>query len=114
MAERLFPDRETELHLEITVKPACKESLTATITNTDPRRDTRGNILDAHDGCLEYFESRFFLYGTRYGDTDGFGTINRYVCYSSTDLTTWTFHGEMLENAPPRIYFQTLWLEPKT
>jgi len=79
---------------------------TATISNTEPRRDTQGEILDAHDGCLEYFDGQFYLYGTRYGKTDGFGKSNRYVCYSSPDLTTWTAHGEMLKNAPNRIYFR--------
>jgi len=67
---------------------------TVTISNTEPRRDTQGEILDAHDGCLEYFDGQFYLYGTRYGKTDGFGISNRYVCYSSPDLTTWTAHGE--------------------
>ncbi len=78
----------------------------ATISNAEPRRDTQGNILDAHDGCLEYFEGRFYLYGTRYGNTDGFGNTNRYVCYSSPDLTAWTAHGEMLKDPPPRVYYR--------
>src|ERR1041385_1103375 len=82
------------------------QTLAAIIINTEPRRDTQGNILDAHDGCLEYFVGRFYLYGTRYGDSDGFAKTNRYVCYSSPDLTTWTPHGELLQNAPPRIYFR--------
>ena len=77
-----------------------------TISNTEPRRDTQGDILDAHDGCLEYFEGQFYLYGTRYGRTDGFGKANRYVCYSSPDLATWTPHGEMLKDAPSRTYYR--------
>ena len=79
---------------------------TAIIGNTEPRRDAQGEILDAHDGCLEYFEGRFYLYGTRYGKTDGFGNENRYVCYSSSDLTAWTAHGEMLKDASPRTYYR--------
>ena len=91
-----------------------------TISNTEPRRDTQGDILDAHDGCLEYFEGQFYLYGTRYDRTDGFGKANRYVCYSSPDLTTWTAHGEMLKDAPSRTYYRlygvitvNVWMEER-
>ena len=76
------------------------------ISNVEPRRDTRGEIVDAHDGCLMYFNGSYYLYGTRYGSTDGFGRTNRYVCYSSPDLVTWTFHGEILANAPDRTYYR--------
>ncbi|MEI7955139.1 MAG: family 43 glycosylhydrolase [Verrucomicrobiota bacterium] len=65
-----------------------------------------GNIVDAHDGCLEFFKGKYYLYGTRYGSTDGFGKTNRYVCYSSPDLVTWTPHGEILKDAPPRTYYR--------
>lgn len=66
------------------------------IQNTEPRRDVDGRVLDCHDGCLRYFEERYYLYGTRYGKTDGFTKANRFVCYSSPDLERWTFHGELL------------------
>ena len=88
------------------VMPGLLHAATAIISNAEPRRDAQGNILDAHDGCLEYFEGRFYLYGTRYGKTDGFGKTNRYVCYSSPDLTTWTAHGEVIEDAPPLTYYR--------
>ena len=65
--------------------PGLLRAATATISNAEPRRDIHGNILDAHDGCLEYFEGQFYLYGTRYGKTNGFGKTNRYVCFSSPD-----------------------------
>ncbi len=77
-----------------------------TISNVRPRRDVLGNIVDAHDGCLELFKGKYYLYGTRYGSTDGFGKTNRYVCYSSPDLVTWTPHGEILKDAPPRTYYR--------
>ena len=86
--------------------PDLLRATTVTISNAEPRRDVQGNILDAHDGCLEYFEGQFYLYGTRYGKTDGFGKTNRYVCFSSPDLTTWTARGEMLKDAPPRTYYR--------
>ncbi|MEO1237755.1 MAG: family 43 glycosylhydrolase, partial [Planctomycetota bacterium] len=66
------------------------------VQNTRPRRDTAGQPIDCHDGCLRFFGDRFYLYGTRYGDTDGFTPANRFVCYSSPDLEAWTFHGELL------------------
>jgi len=68
-----------------------------TIQNTEPRRDTAGDIIDCHDGCLRYFDGRYYLYGTRYGDTDGFTQANRYVVYSSPDLQQWTHHGDLLD-----------------
>ena len=79
---------------------------TVSVSNVVPRRDVDGQILDAHDGCLEYFQGRFYLYGTKYGTSDGIGRTNRYVCYSSPNLVTWTPHGEMLQGAPPRVYFR--------
>lgn len=66
------------------------------IQNTEPRLDVDGSVIDAHDGCLRYFECRYYLYGTRYRSTDGFTEANCFVCYSSPDLTRWTFHGELL------------------
>ena len=35
----------------------------ATISNVRPRRDVLSNIIDAHDGCLELFEGKYYLYG---------------------------------------------------
>jgi hypothetical protein len=85
------------------------------ISNVQPRRDLHGEILDAHDGVLEYFEGQYYLYGTRYGNTDGLQTTNRYVCYSSRDLTNWNPHGEILKDPPPRMYFRPyVKFNPKT
>lgn len=80
----------------------------ATISNIEPRRDIHGEIIDAHDGCLEYFNGRYYLYGVRFKDGDGFGDTNRFVCYSSSDLMTWTPHGELVPqlNDAPRSFFQ--------
>lgn len=77
-----------------------------TISNTEPRRTVDGEILDAHDGCLEFFSGQYYLYGTRYGNTNGLGKTNRYVCYSSPDLVHWTYRGELLPDAPNRTYFR--------
>lgn len=37
---------------------------TIVINNVNPRRDTAGHIIDAHDGCLKFFNGRYYLYGT--------------------------------------------------
>ena len=76
------------------------------INNTVPRKDDQSNIIDAHDGCLRFFNGKYYLYGTRYGDTDGWGKTNRYVVYSSPDLKVWTHEGALIKNAPPGIYYR--------
>lgn len=83
-----------------------------TIANTVPRRDTDGNIIDAHGGpMLERFGDRYFLFGVRYADTTGSTdeqgkTHHYYVSYSSSDLQHWTFHGKLLPDAPMGAYFR--------
>ncbi len=67
------------------------------IQNLDPRRDIHGDIIDCHDGCLRFFEDAYYLYGTAYGDTDGFTPANRYVVYRSADLIAWAPLGDLLE-----------------
>ena len=76
------------------------------ISNVVPRRDVNGNILDAHDGCLHKFADRYFLYGTAYGKTDGFGNSNHYCCYSSADLVAWKPEGELLNKPPKGVYYR--------
>ena len=77
-----------------------------TINNVEPRRDVAGQIIDAHDGCLQFFNGRFYLYGTAYGSGDGYGITNRYVVYSSPDLDRWKFEGELLPSHPTGIYYR--------
>jgi hypothetical protein len=79
---------------------------TVTINNMEPRRDVTGQIIDAHDGCLQFFDGQFYLYGTAYGSGDGYGLTNRYVVYSSPDLGQWKFEGEILPVHPPGIYYR--------
>jgi beta-xylosidase len=78
---------------------------TVTINNVEPRRDVAGEIIDAHDGCLQFFNGRYYLYGTAYGKTDGF-TNNDFRVYSSPDLEHWTFEGTLLKDRPVAIYFR--------
>ena len=81
-------------------------SRSVTLSNVQPRRDTKGRIVDAHDGSLEYFKGRYYLYGTHYGNTNGLGKTNYYVCYSSPDLITWKYEGRLLSDREARMYYR--------
>jgi len=76
------------------------------INNAVPRKDLQATVVDAHDGCLRYFGGKYFLYGTRYGNTDGSGNTNRYVVYSSPNLQDWTDEGVILKNVRPGVYYR--------
>jgi hypothetical protein len=77
-----------------------------TVNNIELRRDTDGNIIDAHDGCLQFFDGRYYLYGTAYDHTAGFSINNRYRVYSSPDLEHWTYDGELLKSPPDGVYYR--------
>ena len=79
---------------------------TVTIHNDLPRRDVTGAIVDAHDGNLQFFHGRYYLYGTAYGKTAGFSINNRFRVYSSPDLMHWTFEGELLKPAEDGVYYR--------
>ena len=72
-------------------------AVTVTIHNDVPRLDQNGDIVDAHDGALMRFGGTYYLYGTAYNNQNGFGFSNRFVVYSSPDLVSWTFHGDITE-----------------
>jgi len=79
---------------------------TVTIHNELPRRDTTGSIVDAHDGNLQFFAGRYYLYGTAYGKTAGYSINNRFRVYSSADLEHWTFEGELLKAPTDGVYYR--------
>lgn len=86
-------------------EPPLKERIVS-IDNTEPRRDVDGNIIDAHGGCLHFFEGRYYLYGEAYGKTAGYTINNRFRVYSSVDLTHWKFEGELLKSPPDGVYYR--------
>ena len=79
---------------------------TTTIHNELPRLDTSGQIVDAHDGNLQFFAGRYYLYGTAYGKTAGFSINNRFRAYSSADLEHWTYEGELLKAPKDGVYYR--------
>jgi hypothetical protein len=77
-----------------------------TVQNEKPRIDQDGKIIDAHDGCLQFFAGRYYLYGTAYGKTAGYAINNRFRVYSSVDLEHWTFEGELLKEPLDGVYYR--------
>ena len=78
----------------------------AKVNNVTPRCDVTGEIIDAHDGCLQFFGGRYYLYGTAYGKTAGYSINNRFRVYSSPDLMHWIFEGELLKAPPSGTYYR--------
>jgi hypothetical protein len=81
------------------------------VSNVTPRRDVKGNIIDAHDGCLVQFNNTYYIYGTVYGRCKQSGPIcdlknycgfygNTFALYSSPDLANWTL---VTDNVVPEI-----------
>jgi len=79
---------------------------TVTVQNTTPRVAVDGEIIDAHDGCLQFFDGRYYLYGTAYGRSAGFGINNRFRVYSSADLEHWRFDGELIQDQPEGVFYR--------
>ncbi len=78
-----------------------------TIDNLRPRLDVNGNMIDAHGGCLQVFNGRFYLYGNRLG-TNRVDSITNcpFAVYRSPDLKDWTDEGNLLKNAPKGYYYR--------
>jgi hypothetical protein len=82
------------------------EENSITISNSIPRLDEEGQIVDAHDGRVIQFGDRYYWYGTAYANTNGFVPSNHYRCYSSDDLTNWTYEGRLLPDQPEGVYYR--------
>lgn len=80
---------------------------TISISNVDPRLDVHGQIVDDHGGCLQFFNGRFYLYGNAFGTNRDYDALNcPFVVYSSPDLRTWTFEGNLLQSPPTGVFFR--------
>src|ERR1035441_3875144 len=94
-----------EKHQSQNVESRPKRFQTATINNIEPRRDVAGKIIDAHGGCLQFFEGRYYLYGTAFGTNESSTALNcPFRVYSSPDLERWTYAGELLKDQPRGVY----------
>jgi hypothetical protein len=94
-----------ERHQSQNVESKPKHLQTVTINNIEPRRDVAGRIIDAHDGCLQFFNGRFYLYGMAYGTNESSLALNcPFRVYSSPDLERWTYEGELLKDQPTGVY----------
>ena len=83
------------------------------ISNVEPRRDTKGTIMDIHDGTLTYFAGQYYYFGASYGlckeppgesgcsdigvGKCGFQLDHNVSLYTSSDLKTWDFKGHVFE-----------------
>lgn len=89
---------------------SCRQSPkveTVAISNTEPRRDVNGHIVDAHGGCLQFFNGRFYLYGSAFGTNQSYAAWNcPFAVYSSPDLKEWTFEGDLLKDPPNGVYYR--------
>jgi hypothetical protein len=80
------------------------------ISNVEPRRTTKGDILNAHDGALYEVEGKYYLVGTSYFQCEGFTNCsahigdcgwqdNNFSLYSSPNLVDWDLeNGNLLPN----------------
>ena len=75
----------------------------ADLRNHSTWRDTQGNVIDCHEGAILRVGTTFYWYGRAYkGNLDGIygsgGARFRcgFNCYSSTNLTSWTYRGAIL------------------
>jgi hypothetical protein len=86
----------------------ASRALTVRIDNGAPgtaRTDDEGHAIDAHDGQVQHFGDRYYLYGTRYGCgfrwNDKKSPFCGFVAYSSPDLTHWHAEGLLFDAATP-------------
>jgi beta-xylosidase len=84
-----------------------------TISNVIPRRDTDGNIIDAHDGNVFLYDGLYYYYGASYGLCQeppgpsgctvwhtggcGFQLNHNASLYTSPDLSVWTYRGAVFQ-----------------
>ncbi|RPJ19309.1 MAG: hypothetical protein EHM35_20815 [Planctomycetaceae bacterium] len=92
----------------------------ADIHNHSTWRDTQGNIIDCHEGGILRMGGTFYWYGRAYkGNIDGIygagGARFRcgFNCYSSTNLTSWTFGGAILTYPASGFLTAGTWHRPR-
>jgi Glycosyl hydrolases family 43 len=76
------------------------------IDNLSPRCDVNGQIIDAHGGCLQYFNGYYYLYGSRFGTNHDPTVPCPFSVYSSPNLRDWTDRGNLLKDPPKGVYYR--------
>ena len=93
------------------------------ISNTLPRRDASGALMDLHDGAIHHINGTYYYWGMQYGLCNitksgcdglwypphcGYRTNHNVSLYSSPDLVTWNFVLDALpmESRPLRVYYR--------
>lgn len=96
------------LMLSLAVQAQGGPAMRVHIENGPPgtaRVDDEGKPIDAHDGQIQRFGDRYYLYGTQYGCgfvwNDKKSPFCGFVSYSSTDLTHWHAEGALFDAATP-------------
>ena len=89
---------------------------TIVINNDAPRLDVDGQIIDAHGGCLQFFNGVYYLYGNKLGTNHDDTFLNcPFSVYSSPNLRDWTYRGNLLKDAPNGYYYRPyVVFNPKT
>jgi hypothetical protein len=88
--------------------PEAETTVTTHILNGPPgtaRKDDMGRPIDAHDGEIQHFGNRYYLYGTEYGCgfrwNDKKSPFCGFVAYSSSDLAHWHAEGKLFDASTP-------------
>jgi hypothetical protein len=85
------------------------------IDNERPRCDVNGQVIDAHGGCLQYFNGFYYLYGSRLGTNQDPTAPCPFSVYTSPNLRDWTDCGDLLQNPPKGVYYRPyVGFNPKT
>jgi Glycosyl hydrolases family 43 len=89
---------------------------TIVIDNGAQRLDVNGQIIDAHGGCLQFFNGTYYLYGNKLGTNHDDVFLNcPFSVYSSPNLRDWTYRGNLLKDAPTGYYYRPyVVFNPKT
>jgi len=79
---------------------AAAQSVPTPIKPGEPWLDNRGQLIQAHGGGIVKLRDTYFWFGEDRSQTND--PDKRYVaCYSSTDLTHWTFRNQVVSIASP-------------
>jgi beta-xylosidase len=80
---------------------------TIIVDNSAPRIDVNGQTIDAHGGCLQFFDGTYYLYGNKLGTNHDDIFLNcPFSVYSSPNLRDWTYRGNLLKDAPTGYYYR--------